>query len=191
MLGLVFTAALGSILASRTAQAQDGMKTVKVEIDGRKAKNRAGEAALESIASMQSFDLVCLDIQIVMDGSQPNAALASTESDTQRYPVACRPGRMGEFPMGSGVEYLLPNVGTVDKQSLSVLLFPGSRTEYRFNAVDCISDPQHAGAAVFRIRGFFTVDNKNLGDNRQIELRAASDQNEPSINRAAAAACLR
>ena len=175
------------------ALAQDGMKVIKLEMDGRKARNRAGADVLKQLVALESFDLVCLNVAIKLNGTQPNAVLASTEDDNQRYTVACRPGsdRMGDYPMAPGVEYFLPNIGTTNRQLISLLAYPGSHTEQPFNSVDCVADPDDKKSALFRIRGFFTVDNKDLNDRREIELRPATYANEPAITRQAAAKCLR
>lgn len=185
------TAMLGGGLASSAQAQDDGLKTVRLQVDGRKAKKRADDASLTALTSLDAFDLVCLNATVVMDGSQRGVALASTTGDVNRYPVACRPGRMGDYPMGSGVEYLLPGLGTVGQQTINLLVFPGSPSEHHYNSVSCVADPTDKGVAIFRIRGFFTVDSKDLADVREIDLRPASYGKEAAITRQAAAACLK
>lgn len=183
--------ALGGTVASEAVAQESALKTVRVQVDGRKPGNRATDEGRAALAGLSTFDLVCLNVDVVMDGSQRNAALASTENDTQRYPVACRADRMGAFPMGPGVEYYLPQLGKQNNQSLSLLVYPGSRGEQPFNTVDCVADPNNGRVARFRIRGFFTVDSKNLGSERLLELRPATYDKEPAITRQAAAECLK
>ena len=180
-------AALGCV--SATAAAQEAAKDLTIEIDGRKAANPpATSETLQTLTQLSNHSLVCMDVKITVDGSKPTAILTSNEGDLRRYPVDCRKGQMGSFPMAAGLEYYLPSVGTVDGAEIDVEIYPGSRTTNPFNDVDCVTSTAGAQAATFHLSGFYTVRSHNFGSRRVIEFRPAPQGD--GVSRSAAARCL-
>lgn len=180
-------AILASLLSDVAAHAQDAAVEMKVPIDARKESDRASGATLKALEKLQNHSLVCLDVKVTVDGSQPAAILTSNEGDMRRYPVDCRQGQLGSFPMSSGVEYYLPAVGKLGKADVDIDIYTGSRTDHPFNDVSCIESSEGGKAATFRISGFYTVRTNDFGDRRVVEFRPASGA---GVNRKAAAACL-
>jgi len=124
---------------------------------------------------------------ITVDGSQPAAILTSNEGDMRRYPVDCRKGQLGSFPMAAGVEYYLPAIGTLGGAEIDLEVYPGTRTNHAFNDVSCIASSEGGNAATFRISGFYTVRTHDFGERRVVEFRPALGR---GVSRQAAAACL-
>ncbi|MEN0064517.1 MAG: hypothetical protein AAGA48_20380 [Myxococcota bacterium] len=184
---IALISAVGLWLAP-SAYAQDDAIDLTVPIDARKEANRATGATLKSLDKLANHSLVCVDIKVTVDGSQPAAILTSNEGDMRRYPVDCRKGQLGSFPMASGVEYYLPNIGKVGKAEVDLEVFPGTRTTHPFNDVNCVASSEGGKSATFHISGFYLVRSHNFGDRRVIELRPAA--NGDGVSRKAAAACL-
>ncbi len=187
MLASAVTAVLiGGLVAP--AHAQDGAIDLTVPVDGRKEADRASSATLKALDKLANHSLVCLDVRVTVDGSQATAILTSNEGDMRRYPVDCRKGQLGSFPMSSTIEYYLPAVGKIGKSEVDVEVYPGSRTSHPFNDVSCVSSSEGGNAATFRIAGFYTVRTQDFGDRRVVEFRPATGA---GVTREAAAACLK
>lgn len=174
-------------MLAEPAHAQDRAIDLSVSVDGRKESARASAAALKRLDKLENHSLVCLDIRVTVDGSQPAAILTSNEGDMRRYPVDCRASQLGSFPMSSAVEYYLPAIGKLGKAEVDVEVYPGSRTNHPFNDVSCIASDAGGRSATFRITGFYTVRSQDFGDRQVVEFRPATGK---GVNRAAAAACL-
>ena len=183
----VLTSAMMLGMLSDVAQAQDAAIDLTVPIDARKEADRASGATLKTLDKLTNHALVCLDVKITVDGSQPAAILTSNEGDMRRYPVDCRKSQLGSFPMAASVEYYLPAVGKLGKSEVDLEVYPGSRTSNPFNDVSCISSNEGGKAATFRITGFYTVRKHDFGDRQVVEFRPATGK---GVSRQAAANCL-
>ena len=181
----VLTSALLLGLAPE-ARAQ-GASDLDVTVDARKESNRASSATLKSLQALKNHSLVCLDVKITVDGSQPAAILTSNEGDMRRYPVDCRAGQLGSFPMAAGVEYYLPTVGKLGKSEVDIEVYPGTRTNHPFNDASCVASSEGGKAATFRLSGFYTVMTHDFGERRVVEFRPATGK---GVNREAASNCL-
>jgi len=176
----------GLLLASSgSAMAQDAVD-MTVEVDARKASARASSATIKALEGLKNRALVCLDLQVTADGSQRGAILTASEGDVRRYPVDCRKGQLGSFPMAEGVEYYLPVVGKIGKTEVDIEVYPGMRTTHPFNDVRCVA-ASDGDAAVFHISGFYTVMSHDFGERRVFEFRPATGK---GVTREAAQACL-
>lgn len=184
---LVFASVLGLSLLAGPARADDAID-LDVAIDARKADNRANNATLRKLDKLANHSLVCLNIAVTTDGSQQAAILTATEGDRRRYPVDCRKGQLGSFPMAGGIEYYLPNIGTFGGAEVDLEIYPGTRTVHPFNDVDCEDSNQPAPAATFRIVGFYTVRSHDFGSRRVVEFRPAPVGG--GVSREAAVKCL-
>jgi len=183
----VLTSAMLLGMLSDVAQAQDAAVEVKVSIDARKESDRATSKVLDKLSKLTNHALVCLDVRVTADGSQPAAILTSNEGDMRRYPVDCRRSQLGSFPMASSVEYYLPAIGKVGKAELDVEVYPGGRTDHPFNDVSCIASSEGGNAAVFHITGFYVVRKHDFGERQVVEFRPATGK---GVSREAASACL-
>lgn len=113
----------------------------------------------------------CVDLTVLLDGKTRLGVLTSEEGLNRRFNVDCRPGLFGRLPMGEGIEYFIQSDNAGKKVAFSA--YPGVRTRETFNDVSCVYDETQPRAAVFRLRGFFTVLRSELPEQTVIELRPA------------------
>jgi len=119
----------------------------KVNVEGLKTKNYLRELA--------NTRFVYLDLKVLLDGTDKDAVLQSTEELDRRNDVDCEQGRNGPLPMVEGSEYYLQTV--YEGKRIQASFYPGTRSKFIYNDVACTFDTRVKKLAVFHLRGFFMV----------------------------------
>lgn len=132
-----------------------------VNVEGLKTKNYLQELA--------STRFVYLDLKVLVDGTDEDAILQSTEEADRRSEVDCQEGRFGPLPMVSGMEYFLST--SYEGKRIDVTFYPGTRSEHTFNDVACTFDIRVKKRAVFHLRGFFAVVSNTFEEGVSFQLR--------------------
>lgn len=118
-----------------------------VTVEGLKTKNYLQELA--------GTRFVYLDLKVLLDGTDADAVLQSTEEADRRTDIDCQQGRNGPLPMVDGMEYYLTT--SYEGKRIDVSFYPGTRSKYIYNDVACTFDIRVKKLAVFHLRGFFAV----------------------------------
>ena len=118
-----------------------------VTVEGLKTKNYLQELA--------GTRFVYLDLKVLLDGTDKDAVLQSTEESDRRNDVDCQQGRSGPLPMAEDMEYFLAT--SYEGKRIEASFFPGTRSAYIYNDVACTFDIRVKKLAVFHLRGFFAV----------------------------------
>ena len=132
-----------------------------VNVEGLKTKNYLQELA--------STRFVYLDLKVLLDGTDKDAVLQSTEESDRRTEVDCQQGRSGPLPMVDGMEYFLKT--SYEGKNINVTFYPGSRANFIYNDVACTFDIRLKKRAVFHLRGFFAVLSNTYEDGVAFQLR--------------------
>lgn len=132
-----------------------------VNVEGLKTKNYLQELA--------STRFVYLDLKVLVDGTDEDAILQSTEEADRRTEVDCQEGRFGPLPMVPGMEYFLST--SYEGKRIDVTFYPGTRSEHTFNDVACTFDIRVKKRAVFHLRGFFAVVSNTFEEGVSFQLR--------------------
>ena len=132
-----------------------------VNVEGLKTKNYLQELA--------NTRFVYLDLKVLLDGTDEDAVLQSTEEDDRRTPVDCQQGRFGPLPMVDGMEYFLAT--SYEGKRITATFYPGTRAQHTFNDVACTFDIRIKKRAVFHLRGFFAVVSNTFEDSVSFQLR--------------------
>lgn len=133
-----------------------------INVEGLKTKNYLQELA--------DTRFVYLDLKVLVDGSDEDAVLQSTEEADRRTEVDCQQGRFGPLPMVPGMEYFLST--SYEGKRIDVTFYPGTRSEHTFNDVACTYDNRiKKRAAVFHLRGFFAVVSNTFEEGVSFQLR--------------------
>ena len=136
-----------------------------INVEGLKTKNYLQELA--------DTRFVYLDLKVLVDGTDVDAVLQSTEEADRRTDVDCQQGRFGPLPMVPGMEYFLTT--SYEGKRIDVTFYPGSRAEHTFNDVACTYDNRiKQRAAVFHLRGFFAVVSNTFEEGVAFQLRPIS-----------------
>jgi hypothetical protein len=138
-----------------------------------KTKEAAARSVTPADAAIQQLlgkRFVNLDIEVLIDGSDADAVQTSIEASDRRYPAKCAPGVLGSQIMSPDIEYFFTSVDQAGKQ-VRVSVYPGSRTDFPFNKVTCLPGPR-ADTAIFKVQGYYLVDQDDLGTAIELELRA-------------------
>lgn len=133
-----------------------------INVEGLKTKNYLQELA--------DTRFVYLDLKVLVDGTDEDAVLQSTEEADRRTEVDCQQGRFGPLPMVPGMEYFLST--SYEGKRIDVTFYPGTRSEHTFNDVACTYDNRiKKRAAVFHLRGFFAVVSNTFEEGVSFQLR--------------------
>lgn len=132
-----------------------------VNVEGLKTKNYLQELA--------KTRFVYLDLKVLLDGTDEDAVLQSTEEADRRTPVDCQKGRFGPLPMVEGMEYFLAT--SYEGKRVTATFYPGTRAQHTFNDVACTFDIRIKKRAVFHLRGFFAVVSNTYEDSVSFQLR--------------------
>ena len=132
-----------------------------VNVEGLKTKNYLQELA--------STRFVYLDLKVLLDGTDKDAVLQSTEESDRRTEVDCQQGRSGPLPMVDGMEYFLKT--SYEGKNINVTFYPGSRANFIYNDVACTFDIRLKKRAVFHLRGFFAVLSNTYEEGVAFQLR--------------------
>ena len=132
-----------------------------VNVEGLKTKNYLQELA--------NTRFVYLDLKVLLDGTDEDAVLQSTEEADRRTPVDCQQGRFGPLPMVEGMEYYLAT--SYEGKRITATFYPGTRAQHTFNDVACTFDIRIKKRAVFHLRGFFAVVSNTYEDSVSFQLR--------------------
>lgn len=132
-----------------------------VNVEGLKSKNYLQELA--------NTRFVYLDLKVLLDGTDEDAVLQSTEESDRRTDVDCQSGRFGPLPMVDGMEYYLTT--SYEGKKIDVTFYPGNRATYTFNDVACTYDIRIKKRAVFHLRGFFAVVSNTFEEGVSFQLR--------------------
>jgi len=133
------------------------------------AVNVAGLKTKNYLQELAKSTFVYLDLKVLLDGSDEDAVLQSTEEADRRTSIDCQPGRYGPLPMVDGMEYYLPT--SYEGKKISATFYPGTRSQYTFNDVACTFDTRIQKRAVFHLRGFFAVVSNTYADGVSFQLR--------------------
>ncbi len=168
--GIVAAAAL--VAMTHAGMAARSFENAAVKLD----KTRDGQSqrslttASEAAQQLLGKRFVNLDLEILIDGSDTDAVQTSIEASDRRYPAKCSPGVYGSQIMTTDIEYFFTSTDPGGKQ-LRVSVYPGARTEFPFNKVTCLPGPR-ADTAIFKVQGYYLVDQDDLGNEIELELRA-------------------
>ena len=132
-----------------------------VNVEGLKTKNYLQELA--------NTRFVYLDLKVLLDGTDKDAVLQSTEESDRRNEVDCQQGRSGPLPMVDGMEYFLTT--SYQGKRINVTFYPGSRAAFIYNDVACTFDIRLKKRAVFHLRGFFAVLSNTYEEGVAFQLR--------------------
>ncbi len=132
-----------------------------VNVEGLQTKNYLQELADTRFAY--------LDLKVLVDGTDEDAVLQSTEEADRRTEVDCQQGRFGPLPMVDGMEYFLTT--SYEGKKIDVTFYPGTRAVHTFNDVACTFDIRIKKKAVFHLRGFFAVVSNTYEDGVAFQLR--------------------
>lgn len=132
-----------------------------VNVEGLKTKNYLQELA--------NTRFVYLDLKVLLDGTDEDAVLQSTEESDRRTEIDCQAGRFGPLPMVDGMEYFLTT--SYEGKKIDVTFYPGNRATYTFNDVACTYDIRIKKRAVFHLRGFFAVVSNTFEEGVSFQLR--------------------
>jgi hypothetical protein len=133
-----------------------------INVEGLKTTNYLQELA--------DTRFVYLDLKVLVDGTDEDAVLQSTEEADRRTEVDCQQGRFGPLPMVPGMEYFLST--SYEGKRIDVTFYPGTRSEHTFNDVACTYDNRVKNrAAVFHLRGFFAVVSNTFEEGISFQLR--------------------
>lgn len=139
-----------------------------VNVEGLKSKNYLQELA--------KTRFVYLDLKVLLDGTDADAVLQSTEEADRRTDIDCQSGRFGPLPMVDGMEYYLTT--SYEGKKISASFYPGNRSKHTFNDVSCTYDVRIKKRAVFHLRGFFAVVSNTYEEGVEFQLRPI----EPTAN---------
>ncbi len=132
-----------------------------VAVEGLKTKNYLQELA--------GTRFVYLDLKVLLDGTDKDAVLQSTEEADRRSDVDCQQGRSGPLPMVDGMEYYLTT--SYEGKRIEATFYPGSRSQYIYNDVACTFDIRVKKLAVFHLRGFYAVLSNTFEQGVSFQLR--------------------
>lgn len=132
-----------------------------VNVEGLKTKNYLQELA--------GARFVYLDLKILLDGTDEDAVLQSTEEADRRSDVDCQKGRFGPLPMVDGMEYFIKTA--YEGKRIEATFYPGNRATHTFNDVACTFDVRIKKRAVFHLRGFFAVVSNTYEESVSFQLR--------------------
>lgn len=132
-----------------------------VNVEGLKTKNYLQELA--------KTRFVYLDLKVLLDGTDEDAVLQSTEEADRRTAVDCQKGRFGPLPMVEGMEYFLAT--SYEGKRITATFYPGTRAQHTFNDVACTFDIRIKKRAVFHLRGFFAVVSNTYEEGVAFQLR--------------------
>lgn len=135
-----------------------------VNVEGLKTKNYIQELA--------NTRFVYLDIKVLLDGTDEDAVLQSTEESDRRNSIDCQKGRFGPLPMVEGMEYFLST--SYEGKRVDATFYPGTRAQHTFNDVACTFDIRIKKRAVFHLRGFFAVVSNTFEEGVAFQLRPVS-----------------
>ncbi len=135
-----------------------------VNVEGLKTKNYIQELA--------KTRFVYLDLKVLLDGTDEDAVLQSTEESDRRTSVDCQNGRFGPLPMVDGMEYFLST--SYEGKRVDATFYPGTRARNTFNDVACTFDIRIKKRAVFHLRGFFAVVSNTFEEGVSFQLRPIS-----------------
>ncbi|MBO6550478.1 MAG: hypothetical protein JJ964_12765 [Rhizobiales bacterium] len=162
--GLLLILAQSSAFADRNFSKFDivlNKSSGAVNVEGLKTKNYLQELA--------KTRFVYLDLKVLLDGTDEDAVLQSTEEADRRTPVDCQKGRFGPLPMVEGMEYFLAT--SYEGKRVTATFYPGTRAQHTFNDVACTFDIRIKKRAVFHLRGFFAVVSNTYEDSVSFQLR--------------------
>lgn len=135
-----------------------------VNVEGLKTKNYLQE--------LKDTRFVYLDLKVLLDGTDADAVLQSTEEADRRTEVDCQSGRFGPLPMVDGMEYFLTT--SFEGKKINATFYPGTRSKNTFNDVACTYDIRIKKRAVFHLRGFFAVVSNQFEEGVAFQLRPLS-----------------
>ena len=166
-------ASIAMLLAvAHAGAAARSFENTAVKLDKTKEGQSGRSLATASEAAQQLLNkrFVNLDLEILIDGSDADAVQTSIEASDRRYPAKCAPGVLGSQIMTADIEYFFTSTDQSGKQ-VRVSVFPGARTEFPFNKVTCLPGPR-GDTAIFKVQGYYLVDQDDLGNEIELELRA-------------------
>lgn len=169
-----FTALLALVIIASPGLA--ARKFAKFDIVLNRASGGINVAGLQTKNYLQELAdtrFVYLDLKVLVDGTDEDAILQSTEESDRRTEVDCQQGRFGPLPMVPGMEYYLST--SYEGKRIEATFFPGTRAEHTFNDVACTYDNRiKKRAAVFHLRGFFAVVSNTYEEGVSFQLRPIS-----------------
>lgn len=167
----LFTALLAVVIIASPVFA--ARKFAKFDIVLNKASGAINVEGLQTKNYLQELAdtrFVYLDLKVLVDGTDEDAILQSTEEADRRTDVDCQQGRFGPLPMVPGMEYYLTT--SYEGKRIEATFFPGTRAEHTFNDVACTYDNRiKKRAAVFHLRGFFAVVSNTYEEGVSFQLR--------------------
>lgn len=144
---------------------------VKVDkTENRHFARAAGLSLNDWVKDIVQKQYVRLALEIIIDGKDEDAVLISIEAAERRSPARCAPGVFGSLIQESETEYFFQVRPSGGKQ-VRLSLFPGSRTDFPLNRVDCLAGPTEK-TAILKISGHYIVHRQEQPDAIEIELRA-------------------
>jgi hypothetical protein len=169
---LASIAGLAAILAAAAGlSAAPRFDSASVKLDKtRGAETRSLTPANEVAQQLLGKRYVNLDLEVLIDGTDDDAVQTSIEPADRRYPAKCGPGVFGSLIMTSDIEYFFTSRDNTGKQ-VRVSIYPGARTAFPFNKVTCLPGPR-PDTAVFKVQGYYLVDQDDLGTEIELQLRA-------------------
>ena len=172
MTGIVSVIILGFALASAGKAADIERKFAKFDIVLNKSSGAVTVEGLKTKNYLQELAgtrFVYLDLKVLLDGTDKDAILQSTEESDRRNDVDCQQGRNGPLPMVEGMEYFLST--SYEGKRIDVTFFPGTRAKFIYNDVACTFDIRVKKQAVFHLRGFYAVLSNTFEEGVSFQLR--------------------
>ena len=170
---LLFMLTTSALLVTAVQAARDFAKFDIVLNKASGAINVEGLKTTNYLQELADTRFVYLDLKVLVDGTDEDAVLQSTEEADRRTEVDCQQGRFGPLPMVPGMEYFLST--SYEGKRIDVTFYPGTRSEHTFNDVACTYDNRIKNrAAVFHLRGFFAVVSNTFEEGVSFQLRPIS-----------------
>ena len=151
------------------AYADRGFKKFFIVLNRSSGPAVAGLKTKNYLQELANTKFVYLDLKVLLDGTDVDAVLQSTEEADRRSDVDCQPGQFGPLPMVSGMEYYLAT--SYEGKRIEATFYPGSRANHTYNDVACTYDPRAKKRAVFHLRGFFAVVSNTYEESISFQLR--------------------
>ncbi len=152
-----------------SALAERGFKKFEIVLNRSSGPVVAGLETKNYLQELANTKFVYLDLKVLLDGTDVDAVLQSTEEADRRSDVDCQPGQFGPLPMVSGMEYYLAT--SYEGKRIEATFYPGSRAVHTFNDVACTYDARAKKRAVFHLRGFFAVVSNTYEESVSFQLR--------------------
>ena len=157
---LALATSLALFAHTPAAYADRGFKKFEIVLNRSKGPLVEGLKTKNYLQELANTKFAYLDLKILLDGTDVDAVLQSTEESDRRNDVDCQPGQFGPLPMVSGMEYYIRT--SYEGKRIEATFFPGSRAVNTYNDVACTYDKRAKNRAVFHLRGFFCGGVKHL-----------------------------